>query len=70
MKFRWALANRPESGFPYVYHQLDLYNKRETHSNEMIHERDSSNSFTFSYSPSVFPLLDRMDGYGIGDCLY
>jgi hypothetical protein len=27
MKFRWARANRPESGFPYVYHQLDLYDK-------------------------------------------
>jgi hypothetical protein len=70
MKFRWALANRPESGLPYVYHQLDLYNKPETHSNEMIHERDSSNSFTLSYPSSIFSLLDRMDGYGIGDSLY
>ena len=39
MKFRWALANLPESGFPYVYHQLPYpTTMKGTYGNEMIHQ--------------------------------
>jgi hypothetical protein len=72
MKFRWALANRPESGLPYVYavsHAGQRKPWRGTYSNEMIHERDSPNSFTFSDPPCIFALLDRMDRNSIGNRL-
>jgi len=40
-----------------------------TYGDEMVHQGNSPNSFTFSYPPGIFSFLDRMDRNSICDCL-